>query len=238
MWGSTALFPISLVLICVLFNGSIKQKLDNPYVIGWLSATFYFIHQTEEHGYDFRGWRYAFVPGFNHKIGPILFPECGKFVTCPLDPPVATVINVVAIWIGFSVTMVLAHYLGPEYAYAGYFNWGMAVVNAFTGHLLPWVFSGYNAGAVQSIFMFVFGMWAISKGGFKFTAACLANGLLFHAFCFGVCLKLLYYLQLPNRLDAVPCFIFTTAVPLLFAKNFPPDKGSSASDAGDADKAV
>ena len=38
----------------------------NTQVLGWLTVPFYLCHQMEEHAYDFRGWRYAFVPGFNH----------------------------------------------------------------------------------------------------------------------------------------------------------------------------
>jgi hypothetical protein len=36
--------------------------------LGWLTVPFYLIHQTEEHAYDLRGWRYAFVPNFNHGV--------------------------------------------------------------------------------------------------------------------------------------------------------------------------
>lgn len=222
MWFSTLFFPVSLLLICIASSGPVRQKLENPYVVGWLSATFYFIHQTEEHLYDMRGWRYAFVPSFNHGIGALLFPECEQHITCPLDPANTAAINVVAIWFGFVVTMVLAHYLGPEFRYAGHFNWGMCIANALVGHLLPWAFLGYNPGAVQSLFMFSFGVWAISRGGTKFAAACIANGVLFHVVCFGIGIKVLMKLGLPTTLDSVPCFVFTTVVPLLFAKKVPP----------------
>jgi len=236
MWFSTGFFVVSLFLICFRFSGSIRQKLDNPYVIGWLGATFYFIHQTEEHGYDLRGWRYAFVPSFNHVLGPILFPDCEQYVTCPLDPLVTTGINVTAIWFGFVLTMVCAHYLGPKYAYAGYFNWGMSIVNAFGGHLLPWVLTGYNPGALQSFFQFSFGVWAISRCGPKFAAVCIANGILFHAICFGVGIKVLMKLGLPLILDIVPCFLMTSMVPLLLARWVPiPPRDSDSSSDSDTD---
>lgn len=222
MWFSTAFFPISLLLICLLFSGSVKQKLDNPYVVGWLSATFYFTHHIEEHAYDFRGWRYAFVPNFNHGVGTLLFPECKEHITCPLYPSIGTSINVSAIWLGFVITMVSAHYLGPEYAYAGHVNWGMAVVNAGLAHLLPWPILGYNPGAVQSLFMFSFGVWALSRCGWKFATVCIVNGMAFHSICFGIGIKLLMKFGLPGELDGVLCFIMCWAVPLLLAKYMGP----------------
>ena len=56
-------------------------------------------HQMEEHAYDFRGWRYAFVPGFNHGVGALLFKECEKLghLRCPLEPRVTSEVNVVGV---------------------------------------------------------------------------------------------------------------------------------------------
>lgn len=55
-------------------------------------------------------------------------------------------VNVACVWAGFVVTMLVAHYLGGSYAYAGICNWGMCVVNALGGHLIPWIVMGYNPG--------------------------------------------------------------------------------------------
>ena len=46
--------------------GKLMSNSANIQVLGWLTVPFYLLHQTEEHAYDLRGWRYAFVPGFNH----------------------------------------------------------------------------------------------------------------------------------------------------------------------------
>merc|ERR1740121_3162698 len=97
----------------------------------------------------------------------------------------------------------------------------MSIVNAVGGHLVPWALVGYNPGAFQSLFMFAFGVWAISRGGAKFAAACIFNGVIFHAICFGAFINLLMKLGLPTVYDVVPCIFMTTALPLLFAKNIP-----------------
>merc|ERR1712014_547666 len=100
----------------------------------------------------------------------LLFSECKVLghAECPLALRLGTYINVTAIWCGYVITMLIAQYLRGPYAYAGLLNWGTSVVNALGGHLLPWIFSGYNSGAVQSIFMFTFGVFAISRDGPKF----------------------------------------------------------------------
>ena len=57
----------------------------------------YCLHQSEEHAYDLRGWRYSFVPSFN--TGPLsaMFEEtCAKMMeetSCPLDPKVSLLVG-------------------------------------------------------------------------------------------------------------------------------------------------
>ena len=46
------------------------------------------------------------------------------------------------------------------YQVAGLVNWGMSVVNAFGGHLLPFLFMGYNPGAFQLVGM----VWLFKVG--------------------------------------------------------------------------
>ncbi|CAK9080508.1 unnamed protein product [Durusdinium trenchii] len=97
---STLLCPVAFVLPFVLCQLPGRAAIRHPYVLGWLTIAFYLCHQTEEHGYDLRGWRYAFVPDFNHGTGAWLFKECEKIGhrTCPADPRMATYINVVTVW--------------------------------------------------------------------------------------------------------------------------------------------
>jgi len=226
---ATILFPVALFVIWFAFPGSLRQKLKNPYVIGWLAVPFYFSHQTEEHYYDARGWRYGFVPGFNHGVGALIFPECNliNHLLCPADVRMATYINVVATWIGFSATMVFAHYKGGRYVYAGLCNWGMCVVNALGGHLLPWMFIGYNSGAVQSIFLFSFGAWAITRDGLKFAAVCFLNGMFFHGFAFGVGINMMFKFRfLPSEFDAFLCLLTSTVFPIVLAHKFAPEKSA------------
>mmetsp|Transcript_89754 Transcript_89754/g.279280 ORF Transcript_89754/g.279280 Transcript_89754/m.279280 type:complete len:281 (+) Transcript_89754:129-971(+) len=226
MYISCVICPISFLIIWFAFKGSFKDKLKNPYVIGWLSTSFYFMHQVEEHALDFRGWHYAFVPGFNYEVGPVLFPICDILGHnhCPITPRLGTYINVVAIWIGFSLTMVIAHYKGGKYAYAGIVNWGMSFVNGIAGHLVPWILMGYNSGAVQSLlFLVPFGLWAFTRDGPKFAVACIANGMIFHMAAFGMGVNLMLKFSLPPEFDAVLCFVFSCIVPLAIAGKMAPE---------------
>ena len=120
---STFMCPIFFLLPLAL-SKSPRRAIQNPYVLGWLAVAFYCWHQTEEHAYDLRGWRYAFVPNFNHGLGAFLFKECDKLghFSCPLDPTLALHVNVFVVWVGFVATMLLAHYLGGPYAFAGLRN--------------------------------------------------------------------------------------------------------------------
>lgn len=66
------------------------RRQRNELWLGWLSVVMYCLHQSEEHAYDLRGWRYSFVPSFNTGPLSVMFEEtCAKVETsCPLDPKV------------------------------------------------------------------------------------------------------------------------------------------------------
>ena len=49
---------------------------------GWLALVMYLFHQSEEHAYDLRGWRYAFVPYMNEGFGKVLFASVCVIVYC------------------------------------------------------------------------------------------------------------------------------------------------------------
>eukprot|EP00438_Fugacium_kawagutii_P032983 Skav223893 [mRNA] locus=scaffold1226:773252:797771:- [translate_table: standard] len=202
-------FPIALVVPFLPFfitrpsvNLAFRDALHK--VLGWLTVPFYLCHQTEEHAYDLRGWRYAFVPNFNHGVGALLFDCEGPegHLRCPLNPRI-TEVNVACVWAGFVVTMLVAHYLRGSYAYAGICNWGMCVVNALGGHLIPWIVMGHSPqkGAFQSLFQFSFGVWALltCPGTVRFAGISLLNGLVFHAVVFGVGTNLVLKLKWPTE---------------------------------------
>lgn len=166
------------------------------------------------------------MPGFNYGVGSLLFPICDILGHnhCPLTPRLGTYINIVAIWIGFSATMVIAHCKGGKYAYAGIVNWGMCVVNGVVGHLVPWILIGYNSGAVQSLlFLVPFGLWAFTRDGPKFAVACILNGMIFHMAAFGMGVSLMLKFSLPPEFDAVLCFVFSCVVPLAVAGKMAPE---------------
>jgi hypothetical protein len=164
---------------------------------GWLALVAYCLHQSEEHAYDIRGWRYSFVPALN--AGPIadLYEEaCREFynsnssssiggsgidgiVSCPLDPKITLWVNTILIWGGFGGCMVAAELFPSRFSFSGSLNWGTAVVNGIGGHLLPAIASGtYNPGVVQSAVMVPFGIyWIVASGR---PGLCLFNGIVSH----------------------------------------------------------
>ena len=158
---------------------------------GWLACVAYCLHQSEEHAYDLRGWRYSFVPTLN--LGPLgaMYGElCKEYhlsedslgvVSCPLDPKIVLYVNTILIWFGFGGCMVVAQYFGEgRFWFSTYLNWGMAVVNGLGGHIAPALLtSSYNPGVVQSLVMVPFGIWIILGSGRPIL--CLLNGIVSHA---------------------------------------------------------
>mmetsp|Transcript_59935 Transcript_59935/g.128633 ORF Transcript_59935/g.128633 Transcript_59935/m.128633 type:complete len:281 (+) Transcript_59935:75-917(+) len=225
MFISAVILPISLIYIFATERISIKNRL----FLGWLTVPFYCWHQWEEHAWDLCGWRYAFVPNFNHGVGALLFKECQTLghLTCPLEPRLGSYINIPLVWMGFPVTMVLAKIWGGPFEFAGHMNWGMCFMNAMGGHLLPWILTGsYNPGAVQSIFMALAATAIMSSGGPKFFAVCVLNGALFHAICFGLGMNLILKANAPQEIEVVLCFLLSTVVPLQLARLAAPTKSA------------
>eukprot|EP00533_Pseudo-nitzschia_delicatissima_P013510 CAMPEP_0197266488 /NCGR_PEP_ID=MMETSP1432-20130617/3032_1 /TAXON_ID=44447 /ORGANISM="Pseudo-nitzschia delicatissima, Strain UNC1205" /LENGTH=281 /DNA_ID=CAMNT_0042731361 /DNA_START=39 /DNA_END=884 /DNA_ORIENTATION=+ len=175
-----------------------RHKRDEHWY-GWLALVAYCLHQSEEHAYDLRGWRYSFVPSLND--GPIsgMFEEaCREFnanadaaaaavatattgngvVSCPLDPKIVLWVNTIIVWIGFGGCMIFAE-IWPKYLLSGSLNWGTAVVNGIGGHILPAILTkSYNPGVVQSIFMVPLGIQRILASGRP--GLCLVNGVISH----------------------------------------------------------
>ena len=158
-----------------------RFPLRDAHWVGWLAPVAYWFHQAEEHAFDLRGWRYAFVPALNQGFGRSLFGDAcpPDFAGCPVDPRMTTCINVVAIWFGFGGCMLMARLFPERFLFAGMLNWGTAVVNGFAGHLLQVVLTrSYNPGSAQSAVMVPLGLYIIWGTGRPWL--CLANGLLFH----------------------------------------------------------
>ena len=177
--------------------GCIRER--NPFWYGWLALVMYLFHQAEEHGYDFRGWRYSFVPYMNEGIGRALFSRLcnpGQY-PCPLDPKMTLYINTMMIWAGFGGCMLAAHFYPQRFLLAGSLSWGTATVNGLGGHVLPALASfSYNPGLVQSFVMVPLGICIIRASGRPWL--CVANGLFTHILAFGVGINLMYRAQLPE----------------------------------------
>lgn len=177
--------------------GRIHQR--NPYWYGWLALIMYNLHQSEEHAYDFRGWRYAFVPHLNESIGKTLFSSlCSSMLmpACPVDPKITLYINTIIIWVGFGGCMLAAHIRPERFLLAGSLSWGTAVVNGLFGHVLPAVASfTYNPGLVQSIIMVPLGIYIIRSSGRPWL--CMANGFGAHVMMV-MGINVLYRAELPE----------------------------------------
>jgi len=192
-----------------------KPFLRDPYWQGWLAFVAYCLHQSEEHAYDLRGWRYAFVPSMNDGFGKALFASAcpGVAVGCPLDPKLTLYINAVAIWFGFGGCMLLATVYPERFLFAGCLNWGTAVVNGLAGHLVTAVVHRqYNPGCVQSAIMVPLGLYII--WGSARPWLCLANGLLFHVVAFGVGINVILRAHAPEEAAIVFTAVAALAIPL------------------------
>ena len=53
----------------LLVPGPLSSRLRNPVFMGLLLTPVYVWHNWEEHAWDMRGWRYAFMPWFNATVG-------------------------------------------------------------------------------------------------------------------------------------------------------------------------
>lgn len=180
-----------------------RHKRDEHWY-GWLVLVAYCLHQSEEHAYDLRGWRYSFVPSLNDgPISEIFQQACREYnnnnsnsnndsnnnylendmsdgvVSCPLDPKITLWVNTILIWIGFGGCMLVAEAWPSRYLLSGSLNWGTAVVNGIGGHILPAILTkSYNPGVVQSIFMVPLGIYRILVSGRP--GLCLLNGFISH----------------------------------------------------------
>ncbi len=196
------------------FGVLVARKRD-PLWHGWLGFVMYCLHQAEEHAYDIRGWRYAFVPALNQGFGKALFGfacTTDTPVGCPMDPKQTMYINTVAIWVGFGGCMVVAS-IYDRFLFAGSLNWGTAVVNGIFGHLLQVALTGsYNPGSVQSALMVPLGLYIIWCSARPWL--CLANGVLFHVVAFGIGINVVFRAHAPEEAMIAFNALAALAIPL------------------------
>lgn len=183
----------------------VRISRRDPYWYGWLALVMYLLHQTEEHAYDFRGWRYAFVPNLNDSVGKLLFSSvCTPGMpACPCDPKITLYINTIMIWVGFAGCMTAAHLHPERFLLAGSLSWGTALFNGLFGHVIPAVAGfAYNPGLVQSVVMVPLGIFIVRASSRPWL--CVANGLGAHVIGLGMGINVLYRAHLPEA----PTMIF------------------------------
>ena len=152
-------FGFGLLLLVFLlsskYSGTLKEKFHNPVWLAYFAIFVYTVHQFEEHGFDIFGRHYMFVPVFNASTAAAMGAD--------LSARDALLINILFIWGVFSLW---AKFSKAENGYyLATLPWGFAIVNGFTGHLVP-IFTQtgelqYVPGAVQSIFMVAFGFYVL-----------------------------------------------------------------------------
>eukprot|EP00956_Cyclotella_meneghiniana_P024143 scaffold48140_cov68-Cyclotella_meneghiniana.AAC.7 len=206
-------------LITLRFHNKFYSSPRNRQIwLGWLSVVMYCLHQSEEHAYDLRGWRYSFVPYFN--LGPIhdIFSDiCAEDnPSCPLDPKITLYVNIYAIWVGFGGCMVAAT-LSDRFLLAAAINWGVAVVNGLGGHILPALLTqSYNPGVIQSIVMVPLGIYIVRESGNALT--CIGTGVLFHALLIS-CVNVIFRLHTPETVTTIIFMVVPGLILPLFIAN-------------------
>lgn len=215
-------WPFFSWAIFLFGSGFLAAKYNNRdrHWYGWLAVIMYCFHQSEEHAYDVRGWRYAFVPSLN--FGPIreifrdICPEGDA--SCPLDPKITFYVNTVLIWIGFGGCMVAAFFAPNRFLFAGSLNWGTAIVNGIGGHFLPAIASSsYNPGVIQSALMVPLGIHVIRKSGRPWL--CIANGIFLHVALI-VSVKVVFQFHTNEALTMSICMIISGLVVPLAVSNY------------------
>lgn len=216
---STFSAVILLGILCGCFRGTMHGKLANHSFVAWLVVVAYMVHQTEEHYYDLRGWRYAFVPAFNHGLGAMLFPKCDDISheTCPVNTTLGMYVNVFFVWLSFPLTILASNVLGGNYFMAGYLNWGFAVVNGLLGHIVPMVLTQeYNPGVFQSLIMVPMGVWLIVRSfETKFLPVCILSGILAHIIFAAVGINFIFRLGASEHTEILWCIVAGFVQPLL-----------------------
>jgi len=208
----------AIVVCLVIAQKPWREKVHDPLWLAWLCVGLSCWRQFEEHGYDLRGWHYAFLPCMNADLGDLYQEACAKRVgACPLTVRATTYINVGLVWIGFLATIVVVRLWGRG-AFALTLNWGVVVVGGLTGHLLPAMkFQTYNPGLFQSIFAVLIGGWVIARCGGKLALLSLVYGTVFHGLFVASAIKDIMEQDSPEELlfGSVICGSFV--VPLFLA---------------------
>lgn len=131
-------------LLCLL--RAHHRTLGSTYFLAWVLVPIYALHQFEEHAYDIRFRRYAYMEFFNSMV---------TFLKLEITVRQITLVNIITVWVGFPLAAWRLDSDGDELPAA--FQWAMAVVHG-TFHLVSALLHGYNPGAAQSLIMVPLGV--------------------------------------------------------------------------------
>jgi hypothetical protein len=120
-------------------------RWSDPFFLLPLVWPMYLLHQFEEHGFDVRGERYAFLGAMCHTLG---FDEVA---TCPADQPFIFAVNVIAC----SVAFVVPRATRRTRPLLAAMPWGVPLVNALSHLAAAVIERAYNPGLVTSLVLFL-----------------------------------------------------------------------------------
>lgn len=207
-----------LMLGALLFTGDDGSPLQDFRFVSVLLFAAYAVHQYEEHGTDFLGRRYAFMPFLNDLLRE-RFTECAGRVNCPLNPENIFYINTTLVWL----VILLAVWAGRRLPFVGLCAAGIVVVNGIL-HIVQGVALGkYNPGLVTSIVLFLpLGLyyyrfaWSQALADRVTIAASLVWGVIAHVVLLAGVVAIYVHDQLPHPAYLVILVVYSMSPLALF----------------------
>lgn len=151
-WMNIGVFGAAFLMLgAVLFTQDDSEpRLRNVRFVSALLFAAYTVHQFEEHGVDFLGRRYAFVPFLNDLLRG-RFTECAEAIQCPLNPENTFYVNTTLVWL----VMLLAVWAGRRLPFVGLCAAGIVVVNGLLHVVQGIALRSYNPGLITSVALFL-----------------------------------------------------------------------------------
>lgn len=150
-WMTIGLYGAGFLLIGALsfWDKPGNVLADIPFLQVLLFVA-YLLHQYEEHGTDLLGRHFAFMPGFNAVLGPLV-PLCSGAPSCPLNPAAIFAVNTTLVWL----VMAIAIWGSSRFPFMGLCASAILLVNAVTHIAQGILLREYNSGLLTAVVIFV-----------------------------------------------------------------------------------
>lgn len=150
-WMTIGLYGAGFLLIGVLsFWDKPENLLRDLTFLQVLLFVAYLLHQYEEHGTDLLGRHFAFMPGFNAVLAPLV-PLCSGLLSCPLNPAAIFAVNTTLVWL----VMAIAIWGSSRFPFMGLCAAAIMLVNAITHIAQGILLKEYNSGLLTAVVIFV-----------------------------------------------------------------------------------